>query len=132
MATTPSKFQSNEFDLPRMTADEIADFVRRYCDGQIITANDVLHRADPSNPESANARRAVFTTFMPLALGALETWSDERMQQIGTIWEELSKAAPRMINGLPCFFSMRLMHIDDWKTVADLIDAELRRRDEDA
>lgn len=48
--------------------------------------------------------------FMPLALGGLAGWD---LEKIGLVFEEISKAGPRSINGRPCFFSCQFLHIDD-------------------
>jgi hypothetical protein len=117
MATSPSKFQSNEFVIKKLTGPELAQFVRRYCDGRIYLMADV--------PDEAMIR----TVFMPLAMGALASWSEAALQQIGMIYEEIEQAAPMTIDGLPTFLSMRLLHADDWTKAVELIDAELKRRD---
>ena len=46
---------------------------------------------------------------------------------IGGFWEWNSKALPRSINGLPCFMSMNVMHIEDWKQTGEVIVAEQER-----
>lgn len=41
------------------------------------------------------------------------------LEQLGMIWEHLDKAGPRSINGLPCFFSMRLLHVDQLEELCE-------------
>lgn len=49
------------------------------------------------------------------------------VKHIGGFWEYNSKALPRSINGLPCFMSMNVMHIEDWKLTSKVIVAEQER-----
>ena len=76
------------------------------------------------------------------AQASLETWelADERhrvafraaqghyMQDIGGFWEYLNQAGPRGINGMPCFFSCRIMHKEDWKRAVAAINREIERQ----
>ena len=45
---------------------------------------------------------------------ALKCW-EHFAKHIGGFWEFNSKALPRSINGLPCFMSVKVMHIEDWR-----------------
>lgn len=102
----------------RMSDDALREFVNGYCSGDIYT-NYHLPSSD-------------FTVlvFMPLALGALKYFTQVELELIGCIWERLSTAGPRSINGCPTFFSCRLMHADDWKRAKKAIVKELKRRKE--
>ena len=91
------------FTVPRMTDDELRAFVRGFCDGQIFTSAQC--RADEDLP----------MVFMPLALGALAGVPYDVIATIGCLYESLDKAGPRSINGMPSFFSFRVMHVEDWK-----------------
>ncbi len=51
--------------------------------------------------------------FLPIALGAFK--NEEDVKDIGLIYEYLSEAGPRGINGYPCFFSMRILTIEETK-----------------
>lgn len=64
--------------------------------------------------------------FMPLVFGALEGFD---LDTIGTIYEYYSEAGPRSINGYPCFFGFRMLHIDDWRRVLAAAEAETARRE---
>jgi hypothetical protein len=59
-------------------------------------------------------------------MGAFGEYSRDSLLQIGCIWEYLSKAGPRGINGYPIFFSMHFMHVDDW----DRCSAAIRNEEE--
>ncbi len=51
--------------------------------------------------------------FFPLALGGLNNHPESYLKSIGLVFEYLSKAGPRSINGNPCFFSMQLLNRSD-------------------
>lgn len=51
-------------------------------------------------------------------------------KDIGVVWEWLSKAGPRSINGYPIFFSCRLMHREDWEKARRAAQKEMDRRKE--
>jgi len=57
----------------------------------------------------------ITSVFMPL-LGGLTGMDTAK---IGNILEEYAKAGPRSINGYPMFFSCRIIHIDDWRVIAE-------------
>ena len=48
-------------------------------------------------------------------------------QHLGGLYEHYDKALPRGINGLPFFMSVRVMHIEDWNMVNEVIVAEQER-----
>lgn len=67
--------------------------------------------------------------FMPLGLGALQGAPEEEVAKVGTVYQYLDKAASRSINGRPCFFSVRFLHVDDfaevrrlWKAIDDAVE----------
>lgn len=91
--------------IVRMSKEEMQTFVREMVQGKIFTS---LHVQDQS---------LLHLIFMPLCLGALADMSEEYVKEIGIIWEYLSKAGPRSINGYPMFLSMRVMHREDWEKI---------------
>lgn len=105
--------------LQRLDDAALATFVMEVCDGKIFT----LHHIREHDRESM-----VPMVFMPVALGAFSGWYGVDLEQVGTIWEYLSEAGPRAINGYPMFFSLRVMHKDDWARATRAIDRELERR----
>ena len=48
-------------------------------------------------------------------------------EQLGIIWEYLSEALPRSINGYPIFMSCRVMNKADWERVVTVLKAEEER-----
>ena len=102
-------------DIPRMTDDQLREFVLGVVDGRIFT--DRQARNDP------------FMVFFPLIWGPFEAYNQESVKnRLGCIYEYVDKALPRAVNGQPCFMSMRIMHIDDWNRASAAITAEVERR----
>lgn len=60
--------------------------------------------------------------FMPIALGGLSDLSDADKEDIGMIYEYYDKAGPRGINGMPMFFSCRLVNKNDTKMIFEKVD----------
>lgn len=109
-------FQSYETKPPpHMTDDQLREFVLGCCDDKIFTSFHV-------HEEPTDVLKLV---FMPIAFGALKTI---KLDELGCIWEWWIQAGQRSINGYPSFFSMRVMHKDDWERAHKAIDAELTRR----
>lgn len=108
--------------LPRMAKEDLVKFVEEYVDGsKIFTSADI--------PDKQQAQMLPMV-FLPLAIGALAKWEEEDFKQIGLFWAYYHEAGPRSINGYPCFFSMRMMHIEDWEKARTAINNELLRRKE--
>jgi len=57
-------------------------------------------------------------------------FGNTRLQNIGVIYEYISKAGPRSINGYPCFFSFRILNKADWLRAHAAIVRELKRRED--
>lgn len=53
----------------------------------------------------------------------------EHASQVGILWEYLSQAGPRSINGMPMFTSVHIMHKDDWQRAAAAYERERERLD---
>ncbi len=105
-------------DIPRMKDEALVQFVRDFCDGKIFTSADVR----------SNDIRLLNTIFMPIAFGAFGERSQEFYEKIGLLWEHLSEAGPLSINRYPMFFSVRIMHKEDWERARGAINKELERR----
>lgn len=103
-------------EVPRKSDEELREFVLAYCDGRVFTSLQISKDRD------------IGLVFMPLALGALHNVTDQYAASIGLIYEYLSKAGPSSINGMPVFFSCRLLHRDDCERVMPAIQRELDRR----
>jgi hypothetical protein len=98
---------------PRMSDEELKQFVLGWCDGRIYTNRHI------------NSARVVPLVFMPLSF-----WKKPDLTDVGLVWEWLSAAGPRAINGHPTFMSCRLMHADDWERARVAVERELKRREE--
>lgn len=105
--------------IPTMPRKDLAKFVMDYCDGKVFTSAQV----------SEHSLNLLPCIFMPLALGGLQGLYDAEVQRIGLIWEYMSQAGYRAINGYPTFLSCHLMHKDDWNTARKAILREMTRRE---
>jgi len=105
-------------DVPRMTTDELTQFVLNYCDGHLFTSAH-LRPGD---------EQLIQSIFMPLAFGAFAERSKSYLEKVGLLWEHMSQAGYRGINGYPTFMSLRVMHKDDWERARKAIITELDRR----
>jgi hypothetical protein len=103
--------------IRRMSQEELAKFVDDYCSNRVYTD---LHVPGQS-PE------LVKSVFMILALMEFP-FSKAECKNIGRFWEYLSEAGPMAVNGQPIFFSVRIMHKDDWTKLVPAIQAEIERR----
>lgn len=104
--------------LPRKTDDELREFIDDFVSNRIFTSAHLRdHEVD-----------MLTRIFLPLGLGCFSTVQPDSLAQVGVLYEEYSKAAPRSINGLPMFFSFKMLHIDDWKRAQVAIDKEMERR----
>jgi hypothetical protein len=110
--------QLNQVGVPRMSDEQLRRFVVDFMGGRIFTSAQIRNDGD------------IPMVFMPLALGALHDWPREDWADIGIFYEYLDKAGPRSINGNPCFFSFRLMHVEDWKRCHVAIVREQERQQE--
>lgn len=106
--------------VPKMPRAGLAKFVMDFCDGKVFTSAHV-HDSQTEN--------LLHIIFLPLALGGLHGLYEHEVKNIGLIWEHLSQAGYRGINGYPTFMSCRLMHKDDWDTARKAIKREMERRD---
>ena len=70
---------------------------------------------------------AVLTEWETLRKRVLGLWA----RDLGVVYEHMSEAGPRAINGYPMFMSLRLMHREDWKLAFDAYKKEVARRTSD-
>lgn len=116
-----SSFWCRPEKIGRMGKEQLVRFVEEYCDGsKIFTSADVREQDQ------------LELIFMCVALGAFSKWSEENVKEIGILYEYWHLAGPRSINGYPIFFSMHIMHVEDWKKAQKAIANELLRRKERA
>lgn len=103
-----------EDPCPRMSDDELREFVLAWCDGRIWSDRDV-------------DRHTLLTAFMPI--GFMD-WKKYDIGNIGLIYGTIGvdRTLQRSVNGCPIFASCRLMHKEDWARAVPAIEAELERR----
>lgn len=102
-------------ELPETEEERTArltQFVLNVCDSEIFTSNQVDEHTNLS------------MVFMVLAL-----MPEPLPEDTVLVWEYLSKAGPRSVNGYPCFWSCHFMNKADWGRCLVAIKAELERRE---
>lgn len=97
--------------IPRLSADELTAIAVETFHGRIFHHN------------MCETVQDIHAVFMPIGLGALAEWTPEEISNIGLIYEHMSSAGPRSINGMPVFFSMKLVHKDDMPELSSRLDA---------
>lgn len=91
--------------------ERLRKLVLGICDGQVFTS----HGLDADE---------VQRSFMVLAFASPE----DIPKDATLVWEELSKAGPRSVNGLPCFFSCHFETRETHERVIKAVQAEMARR----
>jgi hypothetical protein len=95
-------------------------------------ANQAAHKADweahekalGDYPERLREWQIADARRKAVSQGFFMEWA----KNLGCVWENLSAAGPRSINGCPIFFSMRMMHREDWERARGAIEREHARR----
>ena len=94
----------------------------------------VEHAAEVAAWEKSEAEFDVRTTAWErqkaIHKAAHHGFTATRLQNLGVIYEEISKAGPRSVNGQPIFMSCRILNRSDWIRCRAAINRELARRDE--
>jgi hypothetical protein len=85
----------------RMEPDEIKRVARGLVEGKVFCA-------EMCEPDM------ISMVFMPVGMGGLE---NHDIDKIGTVYEWLSKAGERGINGYPMFMSCQVVHVEDWTQI---------------
>jgi len=96
----PHKIKS----VPSETIKEVA---RGIATGQVFTDRHV--------PE--HERNNLPMIFMPIALGAM---NDVDLKSLGLLYENLSEALPRSVNGMPIFGSFKMLNKKDAEMAFDM------------
>ncbi len=65
------------------------------------------------------------SVFTPIILGAFNGETKESLKELGMVYEYLDKAGPRSINGLPSFFSMKVLSIEQANKVKAFHDEQI-------
>lgn len=97
-------------NIPTLPPDEIVKLAERIVRNEVFT-NFHMDRG---------AGDLLSMVFMPIALGGL---ADVNPDDVGMIWEAMSEAGPRGVNGYPCFFSCHLLNRPDTKLVLEKVRA---------
>jgi hypothetical protein len=101
---------------------ELKEFIFGLCDGRIFTSAHLRE----------HELEFLQIVFMPLGLGMFRDHTENEMkkieQELGVMWEWIDKAGPRSINGLPSFFSVRMLCKSDWAKAIKAHKAEMERR----
>jgi hypothetical protein len=80
---------------------------------------------------SLDTRTAQWAREDAISTAAWRGFTSTRLQQLGVIYEEISQAGPRSVNGQPIFWSFKTLNRSDWKRAYAAILRELSRREED-
>lgn len=98
-----------------MDSEELKQFAIGLFSGRIFTDRHL-----------SGQYQLVTSVFMPLSfLNATQRAAISKqaeMNQIGCIWEDISKAGPQAINGFPMFTSMRFMNASDFAKAVSMAD----------
>jgi hypothetical protein len=100
-------------EIPRMKKEDLRQFVLDLCNEKIWTDRDC------KRPEDISMSFIILSFMEP---------KDFPKEDIGLIWEYISKANTMAVNGMPTFFSCHLMHKDDWKIARQAAIKEMERR----
>ena len=106
--------------IPRMSEEDLRKFVLDFLENRIFTDKHI-------RPHDYASMAPM--VFMPLVFGVFSKYNTESLKQIGCVYAYMREAGPRSINGYPCFFSMHIVHIDDWARAAKAIEREEKRRE---
>jgi len=111
--TDETKTQENVEDTPKspgitpLTEKEIADLANDMYRGLIFTDRHVQRSED------------VPSVFMPLIFMNEENIEKLKANPPGMIYEYFDKAGPRSINGMPIFWSFRMINVEDTAKVME-------------
>jgi hypothetical protein len=107
--------ESKKLDIPPATDEELRQFVDDALSGRIFTSAQC-------SPDE------IRMVFLPVVFGAFAGMSEEELEKVGVIYERVEHRGPRSINGLPQFFSFRILSRADWERVIPVLKAEVDRR----
>ncbi len=115
--STDDKTLGEIADIIALSNDKLREFVLAFVDGRIFTDKHVH-----------NPKRDLGMVFMPIALGAFSGWTEDQLNNVGCIYEYIDQAGPRSINGMPVFFSFRILSAEQWDQAREAIVKEQARR----
>lgn len=85
----------------KLDQEDLKQFAIALTEGRVFTSAHLRRDGD------------LLSSFMVLALIDPPPPPDF-LDKVGVVWEWMDRAAPRAVNGNPCFFSARFMHVSDW------------------
>lgn len=88
--------------VARMSEEEIATLARRLVQNEVFLTN---------------TKEGMELAFGLLLSALLAKARPEQIEDIAGLWEEMSKAGPRSINGYPFFMSCHYVHREDWSAL---------------
>lgn len=103
-----------------LTNEQLKEIAIDFYEGKIFSDRHI--------PEHESSGLAM--VFMPIALGAFSAESQEDLEKIGMIYEYMSEAGPRSCNGMPGFFSLRLLNRDQCKIMFEYYNDYRKLREE--
>lgn len=103
------KAQNGEWPPP-LEQDELKKFVKAWVAGQLFSS---FH---------CKAVDDVARIFMPIGMGTLDDRALFELKNVALTYEYLDKAVTMSINGMPMFYSCRIMNHTDWERCKTAID----------
>lgn len=91
-----------------MTDEQIKELALALFKGSVFTDRHIDNQEDISR------------VFMPLVFIKQETIDEWKVNPPGMLYEYISEASPRSINGMPMFFSVRIVSVPDTKKVLEV------------
>ena len=104
--------------IVKKTKEELRQLAVDIADGKVYTNRHL------PNPEMVNS------VFLLIGLGGLHQHHKDDIDSIGLIYEYLSEAGPRSINGQPQFFSLRLLDKEDTELMFQYYNKYLKTKQE--
>lgn len=93
-----------KYEIPRLTEDDMKSVATGLVKGHIFTGSQCPPDLLPM----------VFFPLMALQADYEVDWED-----VGNLYEDISKASNRAVNGFPFFFSCHIVHKDDWAVISE-------------
>ncbi len=95
--------------IPDMPVEELKKLAVDYKESRIFTHLDIHNINDTS------------MVFMPIALMRKEDLEKLKASDPGLIYEHISEAGPRAINGMPMFMSFHSLNQEDTKRLFEMV-----------
>ncbi len=105
--TEKNNKKRNIDDFKKLTEEEIKELANDIYKGNVFTDRHIQKPEDLS------------TVFMPLIFLEEKDIDDLKKNPPGMVYEYMTEAGPRMINGMPTFWSVRMISQEDTKKVLE-------------